>query len=297
MPQHSGPILAHRVTLASGVRPVRRGSGEIQFGLTPEQGIVMAGLTEPEAGWLLSLGSPGGRRGTARYADPGVLVASAGGWGVSLPRAQELLDILHTHGVVIQGPSSTPESHTPAPARTRERSVCVLGHGGVPTAIRAHVGALGCSRVDSELDVAQPPEMTVVVVRDAISPRDRSWWARSPLAHLPVVVADRRAVVGPVISRSRPGPCLLCLDLARRDRDTAWPMIAAQIADSTGDGIGQVNTNALLTAAVAASTAMVVGAHLDGLIVPSGVTWEVALPWPDVRTRQWPRHAACPDHR
>ncbi|MGB7424695.1 MAG: hypothetical protein WA903_07310 [Ornithinimicrobium sp.] len=298
MPQHSGPVLAQRVALASGVRPVRRGSGEIQFGLTPERGIVMAGLTEAEAGWLLSLGGPGGLKAEPRCADPGVLVASAAGWGVSLPRARELLDVLHTHGVVVQGPSSTPETkmRSPSPARTRTPVVCVLGHGGVPNSIRAQVGALGSPRVHSELDVAEPAEMTVVVVRDAISARDRSWWARSPLVHLPVVVGDRRAVLGPVITRGTPGPCLLCLDLTRRDRDTAWPLIVAQIADSTGNGTGQVNTDPILTAAVAASTAMVVRAHLDGLGVPSGVTWEVALPWPDVRTRRWPRHVACPDH-
>ncbi len=296
MPQHPGSALAQRITLASGARPVRRGIGEIQFGLTPERGIVLAGLTEPEAGWLLSLGGPAGSRTRLGSAEPSSLVASAGGWGLSLPRARELLDVLHTHGVVVEGPSFGHETHSPSRTPRRDQLVCVLGQGGVPDSIRAQIGAAGSSRVSHELDPTEPPEIAVIVVRDAISAQDRAGWARSPLAHLPVVVGDHRAVLGPVILHTAPGPCLLCLDLARRDRDTAWPLIAAQICDSIDDGTGQVHTNLLLTAAVAASTAMVVDAYLDGGGAPSGVTWEVALPWPDVRTRRWPRHVACPDH-
>ncbi|MGC1207975.1 MAG: hypothetical protein WA880_08485 [Ornithinimicrobium sp.] len=299
MPQHPGHDIAQRITLQANARPMRRGIGEVQFGLTPGRGIVMAGLTEAETGWLLSLGGATPWPGRTRSADPGVLLASAASWGVSPPRALELLEVLHTHGLVVEestahghGASGSPSSRPKA----SDRVVCVLGRGEVPDAIRAHIALTCTSAVSREFDRAMPPDVTVIVVRDAIGPGDRASWARSAHTHLPVVIGHRRAVLGPVISNTAPGPCLTCLDLTRRDRDTAWPMIAAQIGDSLSDWGAGVSSESTLTAAVASLTAMLVRAHLDDVGVPSGVTWEVALPWPDVTTRLWPRHLACTEH-
>ncbi len=246
---------------------------------------------------MLSLGGPTASSAYARSADPGVLLTSARGWGVSAPRASELLDVLHTHGLMVDESASSRHTRSSTVGPTaRDRLVCVLGHGDVPDSIRTHISSAGTTRVSHEFDGIEPPDVTVLVVRDAIGPRDRASWARSPHAHVPVVIGHRRAVLGPVISSTAPGPCLMCLDLTRRDRDTAWPLIAAQFGDSPSDwGLG-VSTDATLTAAVGALTAMLVRAHLDGVIVPCGVTWEVALPWPDVTTRRWPRHLACPEH-
>ncbi len=297
MPQHPGQVLAQRVTLRESARPVRRGIGEVQFGLTPERGIVMAGLSEAEAGWLLSLGGGPPPTNRAGFADPGVLVGTAINWGVSAPRAAELLDVLHTHGLVVD--DSPSGRHTRSPAATpqlHDRMVCVLGRGEVADSIRTHLALTCTTRVSREFVGAQPPVVTVMVVRDAVGPRDRASWARSAHTHIPVVIGHRHAVLGPLMSRGGPGPCLTCLDLTRRDRDTAWPLIAAQISGSTSDWGAGVSADATLSAAVAALTAMLVRAHLDEVSVPAGVTWEVALPWPDVTTRRWPRHLACKEH-
>jgi bacteriocin biosynthesis cyclodehydratase domain-containing protein len=46
-----------------------------------------------------------------------------------------------------------------------------------------------------------------------------------------VLVRDTATVIGPLVL---PGcsPCLRCLELARADRDPAWPALAAQLAGS-----------------------------------------------------------------
>ncbi len=45
----------------------------------------------------------------------------------------------------------------------------------------------------------------------------------------PSCSTTRARRVGPLVEPGR-GPCLRCLDLARRDADAAWPVIAAQLA-------------------------------------------------------------------
>ena len=53
------------------------------------------------------------------------------------------------------------------------------------------------------------------------------------VAHLPVRVRDGTGLVGPLVI---PGvtSCLGCADLHRRDRDAAWPAVAAQLRDTVG---------------------------------------------------------------
>jgi hypothetical protein len=47
--------------------------------------------------------------------------------------------------------------------------------------------------------------------------------------HLPVVFGDESVRVGPLV-RPGAGACVRCLHLDRRDREPAWPVIAAQLA-------------------------------------------------------------------
>ena len=53
------------------------------------------------------------------------------------------------------------------------------------------------------------------------------------VAHLAVRVRDGTGLVGPLVI---PGvtSCLGCADLHRRDRDAAWPAVAAQLRDTVG---------------------------------------------------------------
>jgi bacteriocin biosynthesis cyclodehydratase domain-containing protein len=49
--------------------------------------------------------------------------------------------------------------------------------------------------------------------------------------HLPVLVRETTAVVGPLVVPGRT-PCCRCVELARGDRDPAWPSLSAQLLGS-----------------------------------------------------------------
>jgi bacteriocin biosynthesis cyclodehydratase domain-containing protein len=77
--------------------------------------------------------------------------------------------------------------------------------------------------------------------------------------HLLVAVRETSAVIGPLVL---PGasPCLRCLELARADRDPAWPVLAAQLV---GDQRAVEPCDVALASAAAALTAMHALAWLD----------------------------------
>jgi bacteriocin biosynthesis cyclodehydratase domain-containing protein len=77
--------------------------------------------------------------------------------------------------------------------------------------------------------------------------------------HLPVAVRETSAVIGPLVL---PGvsPCLRCLELARADRDPAWPVLAAQLV---GDQRAVEPCDIALASAAAGLTAMHALAWLD----------------------------------
>jgi bacteriocin biosynthesis cyclodehydratase domain-containing protein len=103
------------------------------------------------------------------------------------------------------------------------------------------------------------------------------------------------AVVGPLV---RPGrsACLRCRDLARSERDPAWPLILAQLAGGSGDG-GDTGCDTVLAATVAAQAAVQALAFLDtgrpGTAVSDGAL-ELAVPDWQWRRRSWPPHPRCP---
>lgn len=297
-----GDVIAQRVRLRDHARPLRRSTSEVQFGLLPQRGIVVTGLSEAETGWLLSLASAPRRRtrlSRPATAQPGVLLGTATSWGLSASRALELLDVLRAHDLLEDEPRRVDNPDTvagPTVARTPWPRVSVLGTGSVPDSIRAHTAACAVATVTDSFDVDTPPHLTVVVVRDAIGERDRSSWARSGLTHMPVIIGDQHAVLGPLITTHGHGPCLMCLDLSRKDRDTAWPCIAAQVSGVPSDWECDISVAPPLDGTIGALAAMLISAHVDKVPVPDGVTWEIALPWPHVTTRIWHRHPACVEH-
>ncbi|MGN9913310.1 TOMM precursor leader peptide-binding protein [Phytohabitans sp. LJ34] len=108
------------------------------------------------------------------------------------------------------------------------------------------------------------------------------------LAHLVVGVRDAVAVVGPLVL---PGgaPCLNCLELHRRDRDPAWPALAAQLAGDARPEPCSAPT-LLAAAAYAASEALL---YLDGE-PPDTVGGAIEISAPGrTRRRAWPPHPSC----
>lgn len=72
------------------------------------------------------------------------------------------------------------------------------------------------------------PDLAVIVGHWVLPPDVHAFWLRRDVPHLPVVFSDTAVHLGPMIEPGD-GPCLLCLELHRRDADDAWPTIATQL--------------------------------------------------------------------
>jgi hypothetical protein len=124
-----------------------------------------------------------------------------------------------------------------------------------------------------------PPELPGSLVADAV-------------AHLTVAASEAIGVVGPLVIPGRTA-CLGCVDLARSDRDPAWPLILAQ---ASGRAPQPAACAAVLVAAVAAQATTQALAYLDqtapGAVVING-TLELVLPDWQWRRRSWAPHPHC----
>jgi bacteriocin biosynthesis cyclodehydratase domain-containing protein len=113
------------------------------------------------------------------------------------------------------------------------------------------------------------------------------------VAHLAVRVRDGTGLVGPLVV---PGvtSCLVCADLHRRDRDAAWPAVAAQLRDTVGVAD---RATLLATAALALSQVnRVIGAIRGTNSEPPSAlsaTLEFDVHAGSIVARQWPRHPLC----
>ncbi|ORW23501.1 cyclodehydratase [Mycolicibacter nonchromogenicus] len=119
--------------------------------------------------------------------------------------------------------------------------------------------------------------------------------ARVP--HLPVRVRDGTGMVGPLVL---PGvtSCLRCADMHRRDRDAAWPAVAAQLRHTVthADRATVLATAALALSQVERVIAAVRGAAAGpDLAAPATLdaTLELDLATGSMMTRRWVRHPLC----
>jgi bacteriocin biosynthesis cyclodehydratase domain-containing protein len=75
--------------------------------------------------------------------------------------------------------------------------------------------------------VSSPPAVSVLAPTTALlAPELLSRTRDRP--HLPVLIRETTAVVGPLVVPGRT-PCCRCVELARGDRDPAWPSLSAQL--------------------------------------------------------------------
>jgi bacteriocin biosynthesis cyclodehydratase domain-containing protein len=114
-------------------------------------------------------------------------------------------------------------------------------------------------------------------------------YARRQLPHLSVDLRDGLAVVGPLVPPAG-SPCLNCLDLHRRDRDPAWPALAAQLATSAARTQPLATTTALI--AVGYATDEVLRFIDGGEPQTVGTMIEIAGPGRE-RRRSWTAHPRC----
>lgn len=112
---------------------------------------------------------------------------------------------------------------------------------------------------------------------------------------LPVVLQSGRIVVGPWTGQ--PGSaCLHCLDLHRRDRDQAWPAVAAAFDDPSCRADPPAHPDLVLDLAQALVLLLVGSVGSGGPAAVGALSYEVGERPPHLVTRGWTAHPACPWH-
>jgi len=116
-----------------------------------------------------------------------------------------------------------------APPIERVDLVSLAGNGPVADSLAE---ALRREGVHVENVSEGRPDLAILVHGYVTPPSLHGTWLRRDVPHLPVVINDRGATIGPLVEPGA-GPCLLCLELHRRDADPAWPAIATQLLGRT----------------------------------------------------------------
>jgi hypothetical protein len=308
-----------RPTLLPGLRPLWRDSRTVQLGTDPSHAIVLE-LPHRAAARLLDL-LDGSRTERA-------VIAEVARIGMSERDARAALDALTEAGLVVAAHTLMPTALTRAererlapeaaalalrraelpctPAQIlRGRAaarVIIAGEGHLAEIIsqslyEAGVGTIaqvtrpGATAETTETAGIRPRRVRATdatfVVQIGPTARAGTSGARRRVPHLYVGTRDGIAVVGPLVP-STGGPCLDCLDLHRRDRDPAWPTIAAQLAEAPSETCTAATR--LIAAGLTVAEAL---ACLDGC-QPStvGATVEIngVAPW---RRRTWTPHPSC----
>lgn len=201
----------------------------------------------------------------------------------------ELIAQLVNHGVATRGPRKT---------AARVASIRVHGRGPLSDLLVPALRSSGARIGHSSQPHATVSTTTVdlVVLADYLvaDPRIVRDLHTSGVPHLAVRVRDGTGLVGPLVI---PGvtSCLGCADLHRRDRDAAWPAIAAQLRDTVGVAD---RATLLATAALALSQVNQVIAAVRGQrpAPPSALnaTLEFDLNASAIVARRWTRHPLCP---
>lgn len=144
---------------------------------------------------------------------------------------------------------------------------------------------------DVRTDSAAEPDVVAVVEHGAADPARTELLLGTGTVHLPVLVREADAVVGPLVVPGI-GPCLRCLDLHRADADPCWPRIVAQLVGAPP--AAEVGAMAAVCAGLAAAAVLrAVDDPPARTRLRTGTTFEVGLPDVLPRTRTWEVHPDC----
>jgi hypothetical protein len=300
-----------RPALKPGLLPVWRDRDTLQIGIDPRRAVALTGMSG--AGWVVGL-LDGSR-------DRAQVIAAASNRGIPAQLTERVLTLLAAGGALDDFPAGTYRA-LPRQLRTRlapELAAASLAHGDGDGGARilarrraAYVTIYGAGRLRSGVaDLLTASGVGEVVGAEATEP-GKTPAARPDLAvllgtpvpelgaslmrdripHLAASAGEAIGVVGPLVLPGK-SACLRCLDLARTDRDPAWPLILAQLAGRPADPPA---CDAALAAAVAAQAAAQALAFIDR---PSRIgpvtngTLELVLPSWQWRRRTWQLHRDC----
>jgi bacteriocin biosynthesis cyclodehydratase domain-containing protein len=299
-----------RPALKPGLLPVWRDRDTVQIGIDSRRAVALTGMAG--VAWVIGL-LDGSRDRTQ-------VIEAAGDRGIPEPAVERVLALLASAGALDDFPSATLRLLS-APARARlaaELATASLAHGdgdgGARTlarrlgaSVRLHgggkvgavltdllaasgVGQVGPADSRPGRGRSAVPDLAILVGR--CSQELQADLMREQIPHLAVSAGEAIGMVGPLVLPGR-SACLRCLDLARADRDPAWPLILAQLAGREPDPPA---CDAPLAAAVAAQAAFQALAFIDRAgpaAAVTGGTLELVLPGWQWRRRTWPPHPRC----
>lgn len=175
-----------------------------------------------------------------------------------------------------------------AAATPPHRRIAISGSGALADAVARMLRGLG-HRV-SAATTAEPladcsPDAAIAIGTWVLDPQLQSFWLRRDAVHVPVVLTDTAVHIGPVVEPGD-GPCLLCLELHRRDGDAAWPAIASQLL---GRGAG-VEHPALIADASAVIVRLVLARLESGPVAARSIRIGIDGERAD---RRWEAHPDC----
>ena len=176
-----------------------------------------------------------------------------------------------------------------APAQPLSATIAVHGSDSLVSAISsalAHTGIDVLTGPDPSSLAEQRPELAIIAGHHVLAPELHALWLRRDVPHLPVVVGDAGVVVGPVVEPGA-GPCLLCLELHRRDLDAAWPAVATQLLGRRS----RAETPVLVLEAAAAACRMALERLATGGSAAASVRIDAATGRREVRA--WQAHPEC----
>jgi bacteriocin biosynthesis cyclodehydratase domain-containing protein len=309
-----GTLTAVRPALRPGLLALWRDRDTVQIGVDPRRAVAISGMSQASAVIRLLDGS--------RERDQ--LVTEARELGVQPAVTERIITLLAAAGVLVDCSSDVLRSLPPELtrqlmpvlaaasvaaedgdggarliARRSSTTMLVCGSGPIAAIVADLLVRSGLAIRSSPTAPVQqlagprptdPPDLIVIVGHQ--SPAETAELSRVRLPHLAVYADEAIGVVGPLV---QPGftACLRCIDLAKAERDPAWPLVLAQLA---GRSVEPAACDAVLATTVAAQAAAQAVAFADQSPLAHATangTLELVCPTWQWRRRSWVPHPAC----
>jgi hypothetical protein len=281
------PDLPSPYALDPAMPVLARPDGAVQVGWDPRRAVVVrppAGLTAAGLATLLRcMYSPLTVNELQTHADQHGAVSAA--------ELGDLVTQLVDAGVATRRPRQRPG---------RSASIRVHGRGPLSDllieALRGSGARIKHTRAPHAVVTSAGADLVVLSDYLATDPRTVRDLHGRGIPHLAVRVRDGTGLVGPLVI---PGvtSCLGCADLHRRDRDAAWPALAAQLRDTVGmaDRATLLATAALALSQVNRVIEVVRESSTPDPAAPPALsaTLEFDVHAGSIVARHWPRHPLC----
>lgn len=295
-----------RPALRPGLLAIWRDRDTVQIGIDPRRAAAVTGMSDAADVVRLLDGSR----------DRDQVIAEASQRGVPEAVAERVMTVLAAAGVLVDQQSqllrAVPgelrrelapvlavaslsaqdgDGGARALARRSQTTVAVRGSGSVAGLVAGLLTRSGVA-ASRAADPAAGREANLTVLVGRQSPTQTAELLRLGHPHLAVAADEAIGVVGPLVLPGN-SACLRCLDLARAERDPAWPLVLAQL---TGCGPEPHACDPVLATAVAAQAAAIVVAFADRTPLANvavGATLELVVPDWQWHRRSWRPHPAC----